>query len=374
MKLMRLVYLLLLGPLLSYGQSTSFGGQPRQWLFGHGAGLDFSAGAPQPLTGSAMNTVEGSAVATDDAGQLLFYTDGARVWNRQHKRMPNGGGLAGSPNSTQSALVLRQPGSDSLWYVFTTDFQGGNQGLRYSVVSLARRRGMGDVTLKNELLFAPVSEQLTAVRHANGRDTWVIAHRWSSPQYLSYLVTAEGIQSPPVQSTAGAMRAGPGRASIGWLRASPDGRHLAAAHWRDASKFEVLDFDPQSGQIDGRVGLEPYPDAYGVAFSADGSKLYGTARDTTKGAEGAVIWQFNLRPGAGSSATGAYNRVVGRSRSKKLGALQLGPDGRLYVARDGAKFLGVIAAPDAAGDACGYQDDGLPLGDGRCRLGLPNNW
>jgi hypothetical protein len=346
-------------------------GQPPLWLFGNGAGLDFSAGTPQPLAGSAMNTVEGSAVACDPAtGRLLFYTDGERVWDANHRKMPNGRDLGGSQNSSQSALVVRRPGQDSLWYLFTTDFQGGDQGLRLSVVSMKRRGGLGDIIRKNELVFAPVTEKLTAVRHANGHDVWIIAHRWQSPQYLALLLTADGIQQPPVLSTAGTAHAGPGRQAIGYLRASPDGRHLAAALWKDANKFEVLDFDPANGQLFGRIALEPYPEAYGVEFSADGSKLYGTSRDDVSGA---VVWQFDLRPGPGSDAT-QYYVVVGRSKSKKIGALLRAPDGKIYLARDGAKLLGVIANPDKPGAACGFTDDGLPLGEGRSRLGLPNQW
>lgn len=363
------LFLFLLITLPARAQWTE--GQPPRWIFGNRAGLDFSAGAPQAFEGAAMNTVEGAAVACDAAGQVLFYTDGHNVWDRQHQRMPNGRGLDGSPNSCQAALVVRQPGADSLWYIFTTDFQGSDNGLRYSTISMARRGGLGDIIQKDQLLVTPVTEKLTAVRHANGRDVWVLAHRFQSAVYLAYLVTPDGVQLTPVSSTAGSMHAGAGRNAIGYLRAAPDGRHLAAALWKDASKFEVLDFDPANGEVNGRVTLEPYAEAYGVEFSADGSKLYGTAN----GADGetGAIWQFDLRPGPGSNGA-QYNVVVGRSHSRKVGALLRGPDGRIYVARDGAKFLGVIQQPNQPGQACQYVDDGVPLGNGRSRLGLPNNW
>lgn len=347
-------------------------GQSPIWLFGNRAGLDFRAGAPQPVANSAMNTVEGSAVACDAAGNLLFYTDGRTIWDRQHRRMPNGRGLFGSPNAAQSALVVQLPGQDSLWYVFTTDFQGGADGLRYTVVSTTRRGGLGDVVSRNNLVIAPVAEKLTAVRHANGRDVWVIAHRWQSNQYVAVLVTAAGVQLPPVLSAAGTALTGPGRQAIGYLRASPDGRHLAAALWRDANKFEVLDFDPATGAVFGRVMLEPYNRAYGVEFSPDGSKLYGTCHDDSTGR--GVVWQFDLRPGPDADPTGRYHRLVGRSVAKELGAIRRGPDGRLYIARNGGRWLAVIATPNAAGPACTFLDDGIPLAPATSRLGLPNDW
>jgi hypothetical protein len=368
-----LLALLFCGVSMAACAQTVSEGRSAHWLFGNKAAIDFSTGTPQANGPSAMNTVEGSAVAADPAtGRLLFYTDGNRIWGADHRLMPNGRELLGSPNSAQSALVVRAPGLDSLWYVFTTDFQGGDQGLHYSVVSMTRRGGLGDVRQKNVLVFAPVTEKLTAVRHSNGRDVWVIGHRWQSPQYLAVLVSTDGVAARPVLSTAGTAHAGPGYQAIGYLRAAPDGHHLAAALWRDANKFEVLDFDPANGQVSGRVALEPYNRAYGVEFSADGTKLYGTCQDSASGR--GVVWQFDLRPGVGSSATGQYNVLVGRSAARELGALLRGPDGRIYVARNDGRALGIIEKPNEPGTACGYLDEGLPLGSGRSRLGLPNGW
>ncbi|RZK29523.1 MAG: hypothetical protein EOO63_08875, partial [Hymenobacter sp.] len=59
------------------------------------------------------------------------------------------------------------------------------------------------------------------------------------------------------------------------------------------------------------------------------------------------------------------------SSNHKIGALQRGPDGKIYVAREDNSFLGVIAQPNASGTACSYVDDGLKLGGRRSKLGLP---
>jgi WD40 repeat protein len=340
-----------------------------KWYFGRQAGLDFSSGAPTPLLDGAMTTYEGCATATTKRGELLFYTDGQTVWNRQHQPMPGGRRLMGSGSSTQSALIVPDPGSGNLFYIFTVAAQGGPDGLRYSVVDMTRDGGLGDVPRANLLLITPVAEKLAAVRHANGRDVWVVAHRWNSSAFVSYLVTAEGVSTgQPIMSNVGAINAGPGRNAIGALKFSPDGTRLAAALWRENNKFEVYNFDRRTGKVSSPRSFGPYEEAYGVEFSPDGRLLYGSCNGNTKNQKVAAasetqLVQFDLQTGKAS--------IVGHSSNHKLGALQRGPDGKIYVAREDNSFLGVIEQPNASGPACRYVDDGLKLGGRRSKLGLP---
>ncbi|MBG8552649.1 WD40 repeat domain-containing protein [Hymenobacter guriensis] len=332
------------------------------WYFGNQAGLSFAGGQPTPLLDGKMNTYEGCAVATNAQGQLLFYTNGVNVWNREHRLMPNGRRLMGDASSAQSALIVPDPGSANVFYIFTTDLQGHGNGLRYSVVDLTRDNGLGDVPRANLLLITPVAEKLAAVPHANGRDVWVVAHRWNSNAFVTYRVTAEGVDATPILSNVGSMYAGPGRNAIGCLKFSPDGTQLATAIWRETNKFEVFSFDRNTGLVSNPRQFGPYEEAYGVEFSPDGSKLYGTSNGV--GGGDAQIWQFDLRTGQAVS--------IGKSANRKVGSMLLGPDGRIYIAREDNPYLGVIQNPNAAGQACQYVDEGLHLAGRRSRLGLPN--
>ena len=165
----------------------------------------------------------------------------------------------------------------------------------------------------------------------------------------------------PLMSNVGSMNAGPGRNAIGALKFSPDGRHLAAALWRENNKFELYDFDRGTGKVSNASSFGPFAEAYGVEFSPDGSKLYGTCNGVGGGET--QIWQFDLKTKA--------KTLVGKSANRKIGALQLGPDGRIYVAREDNPNLGVIEQPNALGKDCKYVDEGLKLGGRRSKLGLP---
>ena len=83
-------------------------GEANHWFFGQNAGINFNNGTATSTTGS-LNTIEGCASFSDISGDLLFYTDGITVWDKNHTKMPNGQNLLGDPSSTQSAIIVPHP-------------------------------------------------------------------------------------------------------------------------------------------------------------------------------------------------------------------------------------------------------------------------
>ncbi len=59
------------------------------WYFGKYAGVDFNYEEPLALTDGQINTWEGCASICNKFGEILFYTDGQRVFNKNHQVMPN---------------------------------------------------------------------------------------------------------------------------------------------------------------------------------------------------------------------------------------------------------------------------------------------
>jgi len=343
--------------------------QTNIWYFGLRAGLDFNASTPAPLENSIMATNEGCASIADDSGNLLFYTNGVYVWNRDHQQMPNGFRLMGHRSSSQSAVIVPKPGSQTLYYIFTTDLQSQAYGMRYSVVDITQQANTGDVVEKNVFMTSPITEKITAVQHQNGRDTWVIAHKWNSDAFVAFLVTAQGVSKEPIISRIGTVHKGKSKGAIGCMKASPDGSKIAVAIWRDLNRFEVFDFNSNTGMLSNRIHLEPYAEAYGVEFSPDGSKLYGTTNGIDKAKP--QLWQFNLRAG-NNAAISSSAILIFTSPEYKLGALQLGSDGKIYLAKENSNYLGVIQNPNAPGWSCRYLDEGISLGNRQAKLGLPN--
>jgi hypothetical protein len=117
------------------------------WYFGGNAGIKFHPdGSVTPLIDGKLNTQEGCASISDNSGNLLFYTDGMKIWNKNHQLMLNGTGLLGHWSSTQSATIVPKPGSTNLFYIFTLDYEIRPNGFRYSIVDINLDGGLGGVT------------------------------------------------------------------------------------------------------------------------------------------------------------------------------------------------------------------------------------
>lgn len=112
--------------------------QNSHWYFGDKAGLKFNKEASTPSVLSdnfLMQTNGGSASISDNEGNLLFYTDGITVWNRNHEVMPNGSGLFGSNTVSQSVIIV--PKEEDQYYIFTNQAHDlDSHGLSYSIVNM----------------------------------------------------------------------------------------------------------------------------------------------------------------------------------------------------------------------------------------------
>ena len=382
MKLLAFLFLLFFSS-LAFSQN-----QGNIWYFGNGAGIDFNSGIPIALingqTYNANGHSEGTAVICDSSGSLLFYTNGEKVWNKNHQIMPNGSGLLGHSSSTQSSLIVPLPGSDNIFYLFTTDSWYINSlvnGFRYSKIDMCLDNQLGDVIAgeKNILLLDTVSEKLTVVKHSNGIDYWVITHKYFSDKFYAYKLTSSGI-TDTVISAIGSIHEdncpppspAPTRAAIGYMKASPNGAQLALVCVNTCDNLkELFDFNNASGIVSNFIDMELLTDTfggYGVTFSPDNSKLYFT--DTKN------VFQYNLNAGGGNPDSIRNSKTQVSSFTSFTNdaslALQIGPDGKIYVARANKPFLAAINNPNQLGLACNFVDSVISLNGEMCSMGLPN--
>ena len=320
------------------------------WYFGHNAGLDFNSGDPVVLTNGELSTDEGCASISTTDGTLLFYTDGITVYNSQHNVMVNGTGLLGDASSSQSAIIVPKPCAPNIYYIFTTAQVGLEAGLRYSEVDMEMAGGLGAVTNnKNILLTTPVCEKITAVPKADGTGFWVLTHGFGNNQFLAYSVTPDGVSLSPVLSNSGSAIIQQ-ISTIGCLTPSHDGTKLVCSNW--VQNTELFDFDPMSGVVSNGQVLDPAPFGFGAEFSPSGNVLYiSTGNGNTTD-----LVQYDLTaPDIPASAF-----FLGTTATW-FGALQLAPDGKIYIANSYSPNLYAINNPDVLGTGCGYTINAITL-------------
>jgi PKD repeat protein len=335
-------------------------GPTTNWYFGTNAGITFNSGAPIALTNGSLATTEGVATISDNSGNLLFYTDGVTVYNRLHNVMTNGTGLFGHISSTQSAIIIQKPGSTNTYYIFTTPNDATLNGVCYSIVDMNLSAGLGAVTIKNTFLYAPSCEKICAIRHCNNIDIWVVTHDWNSNIFRTWLVSSLGVGTTQTWSAAGIVVNGATQGSYGQLKSSSDGKKLAACHYGFAgglNRLQIYDFNNSTGIVTNAVTIATDIGLYGCEFSPDNRVLYAATN-------GGLLLQFNL-------CSTPISRYVVSNNGPFIGSLQIGPDRKIYVARNQTS-LSVINNPNTVGIGCGYSDLTISLSGRAGRMGLPN--
>ena len=369
-------------------QSSALCKETYNWYFGYQAAITFngsSTPSPTVLTNSAMSMNEGCASISDGSGNLLFYTNGLNIWDSSHSIMPNGSGLLGTGSSAQSSIAVPMPLNDSLYYVFTVmDWISGTStgiGLNYNVINMYDDGNgntinpLGDILLKNIPLDTNVREQVTAVYHSNCQDIWIITHKgskWhSSDAYLAYLLTPTGLNTTPIISNVGMTYYTNNR--FGYLKPSHDGKKICTTLGRGAgfqgTTVELLDFDNTTGQLSNPIiiadSANPNVWAYSSEFSPDNSILYVSAFNQT------FINQYDISSGIQSTIRASKTNIATGTTNKSC--LQLGPDNKIYVAKQSNSFLGVIDNPNSLTNS-NYIDQSVNLGSGNAGIGLPSFW
>lgn len=359
----------LCGPILYSGET--FDHLNFNWFFGNNAAITFNpikvGNTPIPLSGSPLTSREGCASISTVDGKTLFYTNGETVFTSGNTIMSNGTGLSSSGTSTQSSLIVPQPNSNQ-YYIFTTDFNGAPNGFEYSMVNMDLQGGEGMITTKNiKLINSPVSEKVTGCDVGNEDAYWVITHTSGDTNYYVYKINSGGI-SPPILNSIGSTH----NTARGYMKTSPDGKKLISLLY-DEDIIDIFDFDNTGGTLNNLITLSGITydiGPYGLEFSSDSTKFY-----VSEGA-GEKIYQLDL---SYSAATDIENNIITLPTisGASLGALQMGPDEKIYVADLNNTFLHVIHNPNGLGVQCNLQINDFALSSttvsgGISQWGLPN--
>ncbi|MBA2407295.1 MAG: T9SS type A sorting domain-containing protein [Chitinophagales bacterium] len=364
-------------------------------LFVPDCGLDFSSGSPDTFSvWRNLDFFNTNASICDTTGQILFYTNGQWIANRDDDTLMNseqfnpgwatdtfyssGGGLG----FEQGAIGLPDPGDSSSYYLFyiTTEwYYHVDEGLyddqpfhlSYSKIKMSLDNGLGGIPngMKNVYAIEDTLWQgrITACKHANGRDWWIISHKHKSDKFYIVLVSSEGV-SPPLEQSIGDTLTEyynyngfiVDTDNAGQACFSPDGTHYAFVDF--LWNVYLFDFDRCTGTLSNfrkdSIGCldESLCVTLGCSFSPNSRYLYVNTYQR--------IFQYDLEAMdfASSRVQVATVDSFGFPYIGYFFINQLAPDNKIYLGSwNGIEALHVIDQPDSPGVACDVVQHGLVL-------------
>ena len=151
----------------------------------------------------------------DSSGNLLYYTNGIFIAGSDGNQIENGDSLSPCDATNQQAccgldipqgaLFLPMPGNSRYYYLFHMSedtLSGARPGkLYYSIIDAQGDSGQGVVVSKNVIYYKGIFREggMTACKHGNGRDWWIIMGDEYNT-YYKFLLTPGGISDTLIQT------------------------------------------------------------------------------------------------------------------------------------------------------------------------------
>lgn len=367
----KILILLFIAPLFNYAQ-----GYNNLWLMGYenynplpmgGTNIDFYTGQANAYfePNRIMEFCATVLNVTDSSGQLLYYSNGAWIANKNHQHMINGDSLNPCSNTYNNyyyglkflncIFSIPMPNNNSFHYIFHQELDDnflGSFKSYYSIIDLNADNGNGAVILKNNaFLLDTLAFEMTACKHANGRDWWIILPESHHPNYYIYLLSPYGVQYSNKQTIGIGQHTANIQATF-----SRDGSLWAVY----SSKFglEVFDFDRCNGVFSNprQLVINDSMLSTGVSISPNNRFIYGSSSK--------YLYQFDLQNLQNYQTIAVWDSFYDSypSMSTLFYTQELMPDNKVYInTGNSTRYLHVIDYPDSLGTACHVRQHGYQI-------------
>lgn len=341
--------------------------------------LTFSEGALKIDTANIPNvdSQDNNSSFSNSSGDLTAFFYGFDIRDRSYGILQNGGGLnvevikfiysLSDDDLPRGSIFLPYPGhSDScfLFYMSQQFLEKPNgqayivcSDLSFAVINTKANNGLGQV-VNNQISFIHDTldyGRLSAVKHANGRDWWMLVQERNTNRFYTLLIDPKGVHLTGKQSVSSLLVDGSGNSVY-----SPDGEKYLVYGGVDfsaaGSALDLFDFDRCTGLLSNQSAYKMIGDFGFVSFSPSGRFLYQTHNDE--------VYQYDLSAAdiwASKTVVGVYDGHQDPFPNTFY-QMQLAPDGRIYgTATNSMRSLHVIKDPDEKGLDCHFVNHGIML-------------
>lgn len=301
-------------PVKTFGQN-----EYNSWAFGNGLGVRFTDTDIVSINTNIDAPVSCTSIG-DANGNLLLYSNSENIWNNRNEIINGATTLDANKLNYQSSLLVKAPGNNSIYYLFTTGSKPGSQNaVRLHTIDIQANGGAGALTSRNVVILFSDTETLEVTFHRNRKDLWLVV--FDGGRVLSYPIKEGGIETPIVSANFNFV-------STGAISINPAGNLLAIPSRKSgAPVVQLLDFNNESGSVQLQqpllVGTNPgfSTRINDLAFSISGTILYVSLSDGTA-PNHAILMGYNVE----------LMRFLGSyfDANSYTFDLQLGSNGRMY--------------------------------------------
>jgi hypothetical protein len=354
--------------------SQTHGGRANWWFFGDSLSMNFNGLVPNQVNNSSLRGVNSVISMSNKQGNLLYYGNHRFIYNSNHQVMQNGilFNYTTPPSSpldfldgNMAVLTLPSPCNNNIYYHFYVSSNNNHTTspclncLLYSVIDMSLDNGLGGIiaTQKNIFVDDSLYHFITATKHANNRDYWIMTRKRGTNQWKAWLLTPTGISPTPIISTIGQLPHSTLNSSgvYGQVKFSHRGNKMAMTNnlsggsqcgfyynpvlaCSNLNNFELYDFDRTTGLLSNSLPLDfdssffdfSFPlghtrHLFSIEFSPNDSILYAVT--------GHVVVQYDLSSNNPAVIPSAWNLLFRAPPALIYNVhAQMGSDKKIYIA------------------------------------------
>ena len=323
---------------------------------------------------------------------LILYSNGSKIFNGKHRLIEGGDKLSYGSEWTSSVyknsyfahfvvsvyagaiIALPSVANSNQYYLLSVFINSDNSKfprLTYTLVDMSLNGGNGKVLEKEKLIKeGDVTQAITACKHGNGRDWWIISREYGKKNFTVMLLDSSGIKIVSDDQNSGwdlnqrSLNKGNFCNRFSW-----DGKQFASFNYEG---LEIFDFDRCQGKLSNRRQFVfpiddtstntyvCYSSNNQLVYANQGHKIYQIELKTNNVIK---IADWDLREDTVDGGTAGFYT--------SFGFPQLAPDGKIYYSTtESTRYLHVIEKPNEIGGLCSFKQRSIKLLN--WNSGLPN--
>lgn len=350
------------------------------WYFCNKSGLNFNTNPVSVVNTNPMVSTEGSTTMCDSAGNLLFYSNGDGIYNRNNKVMLNYSNsrlYSLFSSSIQACIAVPHPGKKSFYYLFVTTsnenvFKFNDSFIYYYLIDMQGDNGLGEVVINEGKLMKSGVENIAVAQDSSKKELWVMTFD-AFTNTLKFTKTTKGeisgnVVTHPINYT------GQRQSNV---RVSPDAKIFAGPISQQKisasvtqTTYHLYKFNSATGNLSNQIDL-PIQGFWGYCFefSPNSRFLYVNVINGM----GCGLYQFDLSIWDANAIL--KSKVLVATFAYPFYGFQIGPDHRLYCFSysnpNTPNALTVIQNPDLKGERCNFTANSIQLTSGTLITGGP---